>query len=229
MAEEEDDDDLEFEPADAGFSFRAEMWAKNVLMGYWKAILAVLITGLVGILFYGQYQSWYLMNQRASASEIFDAVKDLDDGATPEDYTKAAEMLERIAETARGTARTEALLRAADYYRQAVDPEGQNRALTTADAKPSTGVLGYAVDANLANLALERGDGDDAVARMRKLADQSEGYLAEQATLDLGLMYEHLERVDEARALYIAFLTDFPDSASAEQVRVRQRQLGGEG
>ena len=89
-------------------------------------------------------------------------------------------------------------------YRLAEDPEKQRAVLEQAAASGGTDVLAYAAEAALANLDLEAGDGDAATTRLQKLMTSHEGFLAEQAALDLALMYEHLERTDDARAIYDA-------------------------
>uniref|UniRef100_UPI0025A09F14 hypothetical protein n=1 Tax=Klebsiella pneumoniae TaxID=573 RepID=UPI0025A09F14 len=83
------------------------------------------------------------------------------------------------------------LLDAAEAFRLA-DKRDKQRAALTAAAEGSTGILAYAAEGGLATLELAEGQGDAAVARLRKLSESQEGYLAEQATIDLGLALEHL-------------------------------------
>ena len=88
---EEDDSDLELDPVDAGLIFRAEMWATNAFMGYWKHLLAFLIVLLLTILFYGQYHSWYQSEQRKASHEIFAVLKDLGENPTDEKNNQAGD------------------------------------------------------------------------------------------------------------------------------------------
>lgn len=222
---DEDDDDLEFEPADAGVAFRAEMAATNFALGYWRHIVAVLVVVLLGFLFYGQYQSWHLGDQRDSARQIFEAERALRDAEDPQPelFGQVADAL--MAVDARGMAKSEALLKAAELYRLAEQPEKQRSTLELA-AGASEGVLAYAADAAIANLDLEAGDGDAATARLRRLMDSEQGFLAQQAALDLALMYEHLDRTADARAVYDEFTARFPESELGDEVRERRAKLG---
>jgi hypothetical protein len=231
LADDDDDDDLEFEPADAGVAFRAEMAATNFFMGYWRHIVAVLVLVLLGFLGYGQYDTWYQGDQRETSRSIFEAEKRVlmaEEEPPPEVFTELADELVAIAELGRGTARIEALLKSAEYYRVAGNTAKQRSSLeAVAESGPS--VTGFTAKAALANLDLDAGDSDSAVARLLALMEASEGSLAQQAALDLALMYEHLGRVDEARSLYAEFPARYPDSVYNEQVSARLTKLGGAG
>ncbi len=218
MADQEDDE-LELAPADAGTLFRAEMWATNAILGYWKHLLAALLVVLLGFLFWGQYQSWVQRSQRAATAEIAEAVATLPAPlvelpermasglveAEPAALEKVGDTLVEQAGATGGTARAEALLNASELYRLAENTEKQRRALADA-SQGAGGVLLYAAEAALANLELELGEGDAAVGRLRQLVDSQQGYLAEQAALDLGLALEHLDRKDDAVKVYDDFL-----------------------
>lgn len=202
------------------------MAATNFMLGYWQYLIGVLVVVLLGFLFFGQYQSWHLADQRAASRQIFEAEKALrtDELPTAEVFAAVADGLLEI--EARGMARTEALLKAAELYRLAEDPEKQRAALELAAAAGGTDVMAYAAEAALANLDLEAEDGDAATARLRTLMTTHQGFLAEQAALDLALMYEHLERTDDARAIYDAFPTQFPESQFSEVAAARRAKLG---
>ena len=64
------DDDLELKPAKAGALFRAEMFTSNVVLGYWRSALTVVVVVLLGILLYGQYKNYNRRSQRGTAAEI---------------------------------------------------------------------------------------------------------------------------------------------------------------
>ncbi|MEM6925447.1 MAG: tetratricopeptide repeat protein [Myxococcota bacterium] len=238
MAETDEEDDLEFQQADAGLLFRAEMWATNAFLGYWRHLVAGLVVVLLGFLLWGQYTAWVVSDQRSASQQIHQALGDLPpldrigpgrafgqelaDGA---DLAKTAGELEKVAEDSRGAAHTEALLKAAELYRLAGKPDDQRRVLETAEAD-AEGVLAYGVQSSLATLDLEAGNGDAAVDRLRGLADRAD-VLGEQASLDLGRVLETLERDEEARQVYDAFESQWPESTRLDEVRERKKALAG--
>ena len=223
---EENDEDLELELADAGVAFRAEMWATNFMMGYWKHVLAVLIVGLLAILLFTQYQDYTRKAQRTATYQISKVETSLEMDSK-EARCAAANALNTIAEASNGTAKVEALLKASELFRLCENPEEQRRVLTAASAKAES-VLKYSAIAALANLDLEEGKGDSAIERMTSLRDSYDGFLAQRAAIDLGLALEHLKRFDDAQAVYAEFLTTWPDSPRADEVRSRQAAKGAD-
>lgn len=239
---EQKEEDFEFAPGEAGWTFRAEMATTNFLMGYWKHLVAVLVVGLLCVLFYGQYQAYVQRTQRSVAARIAEVERGLptqlidlpraqqmgepvvDAGVV----TGAADQMEAVARDSSGPGAVEAWLKAAELHRLAGQPDRQRQALEHA-ADLGTGVLQYAAVAALANLDLEQDRGDDGVARLRSLLDTHDGYLGQRAALDLGLALEHVGRGAEARETYALFLQRWPDSAQADEVRQRSSRLGGEG
>ena len=238
---EQGESDLQFTQAEAGLAFKSEMWAMNVLLGYWKHILGVIAALLGSILIYGQYENATLRQQRGISADIARALEDLpgelvqlpailESGigdTTTESVNKVAKGLEDIASSESGPARVEALLKAAEIYRITGSTDNQRNVLELAAADAS-GTLAYAAKSALANLDLEQGNGDQAVSRLQQLRSESDGFLAEQATMDLALTLEHLGKVEEARATYTEFLTTWPDSPRTDEVQRRQSLLDGE-
>lgn len=237
MADRTADDDLDLKPAEAGTMFRLEMFATNFFLGYWRQMLAFLVTGLLGVLLWGQWTSYDQRLQRATAAEIADAVQGLpaeipglpmliaSDPSTDLGKIEAAgDQVLKIAEGARGAARVEGFLTAAELFRVTGKTDKQRAALTEASERGS-GMLRYAAESGLANLELGNNEGDAAVARLKKLAAAQKGYLAEQATLDLALALEHLGRKDEALGVYADFEKKFKDSKRVELVEERRARL----
>ena len=241
----EDDDDLELAPADAGALFRAEMATTNFLMGYWPYLAGAVVAVLAGILVYGQYAAWVVRDQQATAARIAEVestlpaaliqLPSLMAGELPggeEDpkptLIEAAKALDGIAAESSGSARVEARLKAAELYRLVGDAAARRASLDDAVANAS-GILAYSAHGALANLDLEEGQGDAAVARWREVVASQQGYLAEQALLELGLTLEALDRDAEAEAVYSDFLTKFPESPRVEVARQRQQRVQAAG
>lgn len=241
MAEKTAEDDLDLKPADAGAMFRLEMFATNVLLGYWKHMVGLVVVVLLGVLLFGQYRDYTRRTQRAASAAISAELSKLP-AAVPSlseshargetlDVAKiegVADEIVKIVGGASGTARVEGLLTTAELYRLSGKTDKQRSSLTDA-ADSSSGVLRFMAESALANLELNQGEGDAAVSRLTALAASSEGMLAEQAMLDLGLAYEHLKRNSDAEKLYTDFLTKFPESLHTEDVKQRQARVSSAG
>ena len=218
---EENDEDLELELADAGLAFRAEMWATNFMMGYWKHVLATLICLLLAFLIFTQYRDHVRKTQR-DVSHLISKVESTLESDSNDARCAAASALSQIADQSSGPGKVEALLKAAELYRLCEDAASQRGVLEQAGAQ-AEGVLKYSAVAALANLDLEEEQGDQAVQRLQSLRDENTGFLAERAAIDLGLALEHLDRHDEAQTVYADFIVAWPDSPRADEVRRRQR------
>lgn len=241
MADKTADDDLDLKPADAGAMFRLEMFTTNVLIGYWKHMLGVIVVILLSIMLYGQYRDYARRTQRAASAEIANEVAKLsaplpmlsESIATGQtlDTTQfesiGDELVAKVGGVS-GTAKVDGLLTAAELFRLGGKVEKQRNALVAAAAS-SKGVLHFVAESALANLELSVGEGDAAVARLKALSESSDGFLAQQAMLDLGLAFEHLKRAPEADKLYSEFLTKFPESLHAEEVKQRQARVTAAG
>ncbi|MEQ1571058.1 MAG: hypothetical protein ABMA64_35845, partial [Myxococcota bacterium] len=236
MADKTADDDLDLKPADAGAAFRVEMFLTNALLGYWKHLVAIVVVGLLGVLLWGQYRDWYVSSQRAVTTEISNSLRKLPAPveALPEAFAAGqadaaavegvGDELQAIANGAKGPARIESLLLAAELFRMTNKPDKQRVALEAA-TNDADGALRYAAEAGIANLDLAEGKGDLAVERLRRLAGEESGFLAEQSTLDLALALEELGRKDEANQVYVDFIATHQDSPRAERAKERQLRL----
>ncbi len=222
--------------AEAGLFFRAEMAWANFLFGYWRHLLVVLVVGLLGVLVWGQWRSWVDREQRATSAEIAEIERKLpaelpmlpdaisDAKVKPEDLEVPADALAAIGKKAKGAARVEAWLKAAELYRLAGKPDLQRSALE-GGADSDAGVMTYAAVSALAALDLDEGKGDLAIARLTALRSNPDEGLAQSAALDLGLALESLGRIDEAGRVYTEFTTKWAASKHIEQVRARQARL----
>lgn len=253
MAEEQED--IEIPNPDAGILFRAEMFAMNVLLGYAKVLIGVVVAILLVVLVYSQYRSYQQQGQRAAsaataqidgdlrreilagltepereAAEQFSiatmrllAVFPLTDASREATANAAAQLTEHAAAVS-GPAKAEAALIAGEYYRVVDDVEGQRKALEIA-ATDAEGALRYAAVGGLASVDFAEGHTDAGLDRLRNLTAEFDGYLAEQAALDLGLALEHADRNDEAAAVYAEFAKRFPESKRLDEVNSRRTRI----
>lgn len=239
MADEQEDD-LELVKSDAGTSFRLEMALSNFILGYWMYIVATVVVFLIGVFAYGQMKNMTQKAQRHASAEIAkieatlpaplialpDRLQSDPTFVSDADLGDAARKLEAVGAEAGGAASAEAWLKAAELYRLADDAAARRAALEHA-ADAGTGALHYAAVAGLANLDLEEGQGDRAVSRLKELTTDDEEYLAQQASLDLGLALEHLDRDSEAAQVYQTFLDRWPESPDAAEVTSRRDRVQG--
>ena len=234
MANQETEDLVVIAPS-AGVMFRAEMTLKNLLMGHWKAMLAVTSVALLAVLVFGQYQDYHRGEQRKISSQIADIERTLtgvnpltlqgDEGKLAELRTAGAD-LAAIGEASSGSVRIEAYLKAAEWYRLAKATAEQKEVLQAAEGAGPAGAIAYAIQIRLANLELEEGAGDAAVQRLQALSGGlSDGALAEQAAVELATTHEYLGHTDQALSGYQDFLTRWPDSPRAEEVQALKQQI----
>ena len=241
MAEAEDDD-LDLQPADAGALFRAEMWATNAMLGYWPYLVGTMLVVLVGFLFYGQYTSYVTSSQRSGSNTVFEASKSLDDPIPQLGQVKASgrlltdnatlveqgDALMAAANKTSGPSKVDGLLKAAEVFRVAEAPQRQREALEQAASEASSGgLLWYAAESGLANLDLEAGEGEAAIARLERVRSTAKEYFAQQATLSLGAAHEQLGQSEEALQVYEDFLREFSDSPLVPEVNQRKERVSG--
>ncbi|MBW2254879.1 MAG: hypothetical protein JRI25_09830 [Deltaproteobacteria bacterium] len=225
--------DLSLPEQEAGFLFRMEMWSTNAILGYWKHLVAVILVVLLAILVYGQYTSIHRRNQRGMTAEVSEVWNTLPAQAIPGQLTDeqkatlrtAADELARIGGEGGGPASAEAWLKAAELYRLLGETESQKAALVAAQ-RFARGSLLYAARSGVANIEMELGDPEAALATYRVLMYEMDGYLAQDAALSLGLAYEHFDRPSDARAVYTEFMGLWPDAPLASEVQNRLDRLG---
>jgi tetratricopeptide (TPR) repeat protein len=225
---------------DAGLAFRTQMALYDFGMKYWKEGVAIVGVFLVGTLVYSKYLDLQVSAQRGWTGDIAAVEETLPDmvrfglsGAnlSDDDRTAARDVADKLSEIgkgAEGSAAAEAWLKAAEYYR--IAGEGaQRRAALEAAVPHAEGLLRYSAEGAIASLDLEEGKGEDAVARLRSLSAEMDGYLAEQAAFDLGSTLEHLGDSAGAIEAYNSFITTYPESSFVEEATTRKTRLASEG
>lgn len=217
-------DDLSLPSQDAGLLFRAEMAAQNFVLGYWKALVGAVVIGLVGVLLYGQYDSWYKGKQEGVASEIVRVelrarealgIAAYDPSMLTDEQRASlrttADELVTIGQAASGPVAAEAHLKAAELYR-VLDERDAMRAAYEAALPEARGVVAFAARAGLAAVLVDAGEVDAGIAAWSALATESEGYFGAWATLNLARTQAAANQPDAARASYDQLLARFPES-----------------
>jgi tetratricopeptide (TPR) repeat protein len=213
--------------ADQDVLFKAQMTVANTLLGYWKHGVTALFVLLLLTFAVGQWLTHQTQTQReaqAAIARVDQKMPELDPlarmGLTPmDDPNDPARMsllaglaaeYEAVAADSDGTARAMAWMRAAESWRRA----GQlDKAKAAYQQIEGDGVLGYTGATGVAALAADAGDVDGAVAALRPYADAREGFLAQQALLEIASIYEGAQRPDDARKALEELKTRFPDSS----------------
>jgi hypothetical protein len=213
----------------------AEMAASEFVLRHWTKGVGIVAFVIVGLLVYGQWRNVYTENQRGTTAAINDVMSELPDdlfglaqrrvgGGEPLDIPAveaAAGKLIDIAKGGKGTAATEAWLKAAELFRIAGNAT-QRRAALDGAAVGAEGVLRYSAVAALANLDLEESKTDEGLARFRTLSEDTDTFLARTASLDLASALEALGRNTEAVTVYDAFLAKWTDAPNKDDVQKRR-------
>jgi len=236
-----DENDLGLEVDEAGAAFRVEMWAKNFVLGYWKYIFGAIGLTLLIVLVWDQVSAHNREVQRDGARAIA-MVEQALPGPIPSlggmaqtgttldsvELDKAASELQEVGAEFGGATEVEALLKAAEIYRVIGESEKQRAVLESA-SEGADGAMGYAVQSGLASLDVDAGNRDAAVERYNKLIAGNDSFVVQQATLDLGMLYEADGDNAAASGVYQEFLAKWSDNSGATAVRERLDALGGAG
>ena len=235
-------DDLE--DGDEDVLFKAQMGVYQFFGSNWKYMLGFLGVFLLATLAYSLYAENSRQEQRSFQASIDEigrrmpapdplsafGMAPMDD---PEDADRMANLKEgakrydAVAESGGGTAATMARLKAAEAWERAGETETQIASLQAAHDLGGKGVLGWSASAQLAGAKADVGDIDGAAAVLTGVNTSSRGIIAEQALLDLGLIYVAAGRNEEATATLQDFTTRYPESALRAQAAEALGRLKG--
>jgi tetratricopeptide (TPR) repeat protein len=223
--------------------FRAQMTVANTLLGYWKHGVTALFVLLGASLVIGQWLTYKVDVQKdgqAALARIDLKMPTLDPmtrmGLAPMDdpndparmallATNAAEY-EALAASAKGTASSMAWMRAAEAWRRA----GQMDKAKAAYLKvQGDGVVGFSGATGVAALAADSGDVDGAVTALQPYAAATEGFLAQQALIEIAAIYEGAGRAADARTTLQDLQKRFPTSPLLPDAAAALARLGEQG
>ncbi len=230
-------------PADqeADLFFKVQMQLAHWVYGYWKQGLAAIGTVLLLTLIVGQ-TSTCLRDQQRDGSAAMAGVErtlpepsplaqyglaPLDDLTDPEHVAAlelAAQAYEDVAMGSNRLAAAEAWLRAANTWSRAANEERSAIAYGKAfDADPG-GIYTYAAGNRLAVIHRQAGRTQEAETVYRDMASDLDGYLAEQALLDLMSLKLDAGEADSIQRLAAEFRARFDKSPRLEQVQLLEAQ-----
>lgn len=220
---------------DADLLFRAQMAVYHYLLGYWKQGVAVIAVVLLAALVGGETATHLRDRQRADSASLAEVQRSLPEEsplaqyglAAPYDFTdptvrakltEVAASYEKLGGEVHGLAQAEALFRAGDLLEQLGETDRAKDAFRSSYEEDRGGIYSYAAGNRLALLHRAGGEADAASAVLRDLGSSLEGYLAEQALLDLmDLMAEKGDTEGVTRTA-AEFRERFADSPRIEQL-----------
>lgn len=187
---------------EADVLFKAQMKIADVVLGYWKQGLIAIGVFLLITLVVGLTTNYIRESKRDVSAQVARVDRELPRpdplalyGLTPPDdlnnperveaLRKAAEGYEAIGRASSGVAAAEAWIKAGDVWGRVKDTEREIQAFESAWKASQSGVVGYSAGNRLAILHLQAGEKEKAREILRKIATEQDGYLAEQALLDL--------------------------------------------
>lgn len=138
---------------------------------------------------------------------------------------EAGDEMMAVAGRGSGVAADHAALLAADLYRQGGSEDGRTKALAQVRASTVAPVR-YAGDAAAALDAAEAGEIDNAAAILRPWIAEENGFLGQQAAVELGGLFESADRDGDAVAVYQELKATWPASPLLDTVDDRLEALG---
>lgn len=223
--------------------FKAQMTVANTLLGYWKHGVTALFVVLAASFVVGQWLTHKVDVQKdgqAALARIDLKMPTLDPmtrmGLAPMDdpndparmallATNAGEY-EALAATTSGTASAMAWMRAAEAWRRAGQLDKAKAAYLKIEGE---GVLGFTGATGVAALAADSGDIDGAVSALKPFAAATEGFLAQQALIEIAAIYEGAGRNTDARATLEDLQKRFPTSPLLPDAVAALTRLGEQG
>lgn len=220
---------------DADLAFRAQMAVYHYVLGYWKQGVAIIGVVLLGAFVVGQTSTHIRDQQRESSAALAEVERtlpeasllvqygliprfDLADPVAVQKLEAAAEAFEQVARDGHGLARAEAWFRAGDLWDQLGKSERAMPAFEQAYDADRGGIYTYAAGNRLALMHRERGENDAARTILRDLGSDLDGFLAEQALLDLMTMLEDEGDADGVRRIASEFRVRFENSPRLDLV-----------
>ncbi len=219
----------------ADLLFRAQMKVADLVLGYWKQGLGILAVLLAGSLVVGLVSNHLRDSKRATSAALarVDAeippidplsmygvapADDLTDAARVSSLETAARAYEAAAAEGTGPGVIEAWVRAGETWLRLGRTDDAIRAFQAGVDEGGKDVFRYAPGNRLAVLLADTGRHDEAEAIYRKMATKLDGYLAEQALIDLMTLQASAGRVDAVRRSAAEFRARFTKSPRLDQV-----------
>jgi len=237
----DDERDIEGE-GEVDVLFRTQMAITNFLLGYWKHLLGLTAVLLAVVYGYSSMLESTRIEQRVQQAEMARVALEVPEpdplfrmGLGPMDDPNDEERIQalrtsalsyqKVAEGGSGTGQVMAWIEAAETWTRAGEPDKAAAAYDAAHALQAPGILGWTAAAGVAVNKANAGDVEGAAAIFRQFADTSEGYVAERALFELGMLYEAHAKVSESQAAYQEFGEKYPTSELAPRVAEAARRV----
>lgn len=212
--------------------FKTQMRVLNLVLGHWKAGLAVIGAVLLVVLGVGQYQNAQVEAQRGFQAEIADIDRRMPvetaeerfglnaEGILPEvkaNVEEGARRYEAVAGGATDAAAVTAWLKAGAAWKRAGNSEKAGSAFAAAHAIGSGGVVGWSAASQYAASLAEAGNADQAIVTLEAVRPLISGLEAHQTDLTIAMLREESGDLAGAASAYKAFIESNPGSVLSEQ------------
>lgn len=226
----------------ADLLFRTQMKVADLVLGYWKQGLGILAGVLALTLVIGLVSNHIRDARRATSAAVakVDAAvpepdpmsmlglapaDDLTDAARVSALETVARGYEAAAKDGAGPTRVEAWVRAGEIWLRLNRTDDAIRSFQAGFDEDGEAIYRYTPGNRLAVLLADNGKRDEAEAVYRKLATGLDGYLAEQALMDLMTLQATSGQADAVKRSAAEFRARFTHSPRLEQVAAIEAQV----
>ncbi len=235
-------------PADqeADLFFKVQMKLAHWVYGYWKQGLAGIGVVLALTFVVGQTSTCLRDQQREGSAAMaavdrtlpeisplaqygYEPMDDLDDPQRVESLRAAAQGYEKVAKDSHRLASAEAWFRAGTTWARADDQERAAAAFREAYEADRGGIYTYAAGNRLALIHRQAGEHEKAAELYRELASDLNGFLAEQAMLDLMDLRIETGETEAIQRLAAEFRARFDTSPRLGQIDILEARAAGAG
>jgi predicted negative regulator of RcsB-dependent stress response len=146
----------------------------------------------------------------------FGPADDPSDAGRMKDLQTGAELYEKAAMDASGSAAGLAWSRAADAWKRAGNEEKRMAALEKAASAGAPDAVGFAAKMSLVNVLLDKGENDKALQILLEESQKREGVLGQEAYATLIRTQVALGKTEEAKTSFAAFKQKFPQATRSD-------------
>lgn len=214
---------------DEDYVMRAQIALTEFTLRYWKYGFYAIGVVLVVALGWEGWQRW----RHSAAQEQYGAIADIDFrmpqidqmatyGLAPKDdpsdtvrtanLEEGARRYQKVAESASGSARTMAWLKAEDAWTRAGKVDEARAAAAHAAEAGGSDAVAFAADTAAVRSLIDQGKADEAEATLRAMSARYSGFFAETSLMRLASLQLDGGKADAAAATYGEIETRFPTS-----------------
>jgi tetratricopeptide (TPR) repeat protein len=226
--------------------FRTQMRLADAFYAHWKKGLAILVTFLASVLFYGLWQG-KIENAQKQASETMAkidrkmpavsmlqlqgqwALDDASDSKRTRTLEAIAQKYEEVGADSVGTAAAEAWLKAGDTWMRVDNADSAEKAYNSVLTIRSEGLFAVGALNGLAAILIGKDDNKGAIAQYRTIADLADDGFAEAALLAIAQVSRAMGDNAAATGALDEITKRFPESLRGAEVEWERDRIGTDG